>query len=183
MSARAALDTVGIWLPFFPLLAAGIGFTLALSAWNWDHRLGHVYALSLPLTRMEYTLLKMGAGAALCLIPAGALWLGAHVATAAVALPAGLHAYPDQLALRFSLAVLMSYSVLFAMAAGTVKTTVSIISVALALLVIGTIGSELFVRRYELLSGDGMVESVLVWLLNAPGPLEVFGGSWSLIDV
>lgn len=62
-----------IWLPAFPLLAAFIGITLALSSWNWDHQLGHVHALSLPLPRWRYALLKMGAGATLALLPVAGL--------------------------------------------------------------------------------------------------------------
>ena len=68
------------WLPMFPALAVAIGVTLALSAWNWDHQLKHVYALSLPLNRWEYTTAKFVAGAALALVPAAGMWLGAHAA-------------------------------------------------------------------------------------------------------
>ena len=65
-----------VWLPVFPLLAAAVGMTLALSAWNWDHQLKHVYALSLPISRWRYAALKMGAGATLALVPTAALWFG-----------------------------------------------------------------------------------------------------------
>lgn len=183
LSAYAVLDSMTLWLPAFPALAVAIGITLALSAWNWDHRLGHVYALSLPLTRMEYALLKMGAGLALALLPAAAMWLGAQLASVAVALPEGLHAYPNQLALRFVLAILVAYSVMFAAAAGTVKTAVWVVSLALTFLIVGTIGSDLLVTRYPQMTDAGIVETVMNWLMHAGGPFEVFTGNWSLIDV
>jgi hypothetical protein len=172
-----------VWLPAFPILAAAIGVVLALSAWNWDHRLGHVYALSLPLTRTEYALLKMGAGATLAFLPAVALWLGAHVAAAAVALPDGLHAYPNQLAIRFFLAILVAYSALFAMAAGTVKTSLWVVSGALAFLVLGTLTTDLLLFRSYLLTDGSLIATVLEWLIQARGPFELFTGNWSLIDV
>lgn len=183
LNAYAVLSGLSVWLPVFPALAAIIGVMLALSAWNWDHRFGHVYALSLPLTRMEYALLKMGAGAVLTLLPAAAMWLGAHVAAAAVALPPGLHAYPNQLALRFLLATLIAYSVLFSMAAGTVKTSVWIVGGALALVVISLIGTDLLALRFGVAERTDIVGTVIGWLLDAPGPFEVFTGNWSLIDV
>jgi len=171
------------WLPMFPILAAAIGMTLALSAWNWDHQLKHVYALSLPLSRWEYTTAKFVAGAALALIPAAGLWLGAHVASASLSLPAGLNAYPNQLGLRFALAVLLSYGLFSAMAAGTVRTTLVVASVVITFVVVGTMAGEVLGTRYVWFAQNNLVESVVVWLAQAPGPFEVFGGSWSLIDV
>ena len=58
--AYRSVAAYGIWMPAYPLLAGGIGITLALSAWNWDHQLNHVYALSLPISRWRYAALKMG---------------------------------------------------------------------------------------------------------------------------
>lgn len=171
------------WLPFFPLLAGAIGMTLALSSWNWDHQLNHVYALSLPLARWEYVMLKMGAGAALALLPAGAMWVGAHVATASVTLPEGLHAYPNQVALRFFLATLLSYALLFSMAAGTIKTTVWVVTGVLAFLIFGNVLNETLAYYFEYFTRVNMVEATFNWLVTAPGPFEVFTGNWSLIDV
>ena len=171
------------WLPFFPLLAGAIGVTLGLSAWNWDHQLKHVYALSLPLERMEYTMLKMGAGAVLCLLPAAAMWIGGHVATASVSLPTGLHAYPNELAFRFFLAILLIYSLLFAMAAGTVKTTIWICTVVLVFVVVGNVATGVLGEYYQFFASTNVVEVVFNWLMTAPGPFEVLTGNWTLIDV
>lgn len=172
-----------MWLPLFPLLAAAIGITLALSSWNWDHQLKHVYALSLPLSRWQYAMLKMGAGVALAMLPAGAFLIGAHVASASVSLPEGLHAYPNHLALRFFVAILISYSVLFAMAAGTVKTTVWVVSSIIAFVIIGNVATNLLGNSFELFERFSAVEWVFEAVVTAPGPFEVFTGNWSLIDV
>jgi hypothetical protein len=166
-------DPASTSLPIYPVLALLTGVVLALTAWNWDHQLNHVYALSLPIARWEYAMLKMGAGLVLALVPAVALWIGAHVASAALVLPEGLHAYPNQLAFRFFLAVLLSYALIFAMAAGTVKTSLWVLSGAIVALVAGVWIFETF----------GLTEVALQYLWRAGGPFEVFTGSWALIDV
>jgi hypothetical protein len=172
-----------LWLPLFPLLAGAIGIVLALTAWNWDHRLGHVYALSLPVARWEYALLKMGAGIALGLVPTLAFWIGAHVAAASVTLPAGLNAYPNHLALRFFLAMLMAYAFFFALGAGTVKTTVWVVTGIFAALVASEVLGDVLVLYFSGLEGLSFLELATDWLVERGGPFEVFTGNWTLIDV
>jgi hypothetical protein len=172
-----------LWLPLFPMLAGAIGIVLALTAWNWDHRLGHVYALSLPVARWEYALLKMGAGIALGLVPTLAFWIGAHVAAASVTLPAGLNAYPNHLALRFFLAMLMAYAFFFALGAGTVKTTVWVVTGIFAALVASEVLGDVLVLYFSGLEGLSFLELATDWLVERGGPFEVFTGNWTLIDV
>jgi hypothetical protein len=172
-----------LWLPLFPMLALAIGIVLALTAWNWDHRLGHVYALSLPVARWEYALLKMGAGIALGLVPTLAFWIGAHVAAASVTLPAGLNAYPNHLALRFFLAMLMAYAFFFALGAGTVKTTVWVVTGIFAALVASELLGDVLVLYLSGLEGLSLLELATDWLVERGGPFEVFTGNWTLIDV
>jgi len=160
-------------LPVYPILAFLTGAGLALTSWNWDHQQNHVYALSLPLARWEYAMLKMGAGAVLGLIPVTALWIGAHVASAAVTLPVGLTAYPNELGLRFLLAVGLSYALVFAMAAGTMKTNLWVLSGVMAAAVGGT----------WILAWFGLADAAVQMLWSAGGPFEVFTGNWALIDV
>ncbi len=171
--AAAYSEWGALSLTIYPMLAFLVGVCLALTAWNWDHRLNHVYALSLPLARWEYAMLKMSAGVLLALIPVGAVWIGAHVASAVAVLPAGLSAYPNQLALRFLFAVLLSYALVFAMAAGTTRTTLWIVSGAVAVLVVGA----------WVLGSVDLADAALQMLWRAGGPFEVFTGSWALIDV
>jgi hypothetical protein len=172
-----------LFLPVFPVLAGGIGIVLALTAWQWDHQHGHVYALTLPVARWEYAMVKMAAGVVLGLIPAGALWLGAHVAAASITLPEGLHAYPNELALRFFIALLLAYALCFAMAAGTIKTTVWFVSGVISFFIVGDILNSalaLFIPFFQDVSIVGVVGE---WLVRAGGPLGVFTGNWTLIDV
>jgi hypothetical protein len=172
-----------VWLPVFPLLAAAVGITLALSAWNWDHQLKHVYALSLPVSRWRYAVVKMVAGATLALLPAGALWIGAHVATAFVDLPAGLHAYPNHLAFRFLVAILLAYAGFFAMAAGTVRTTMWVLSAVIGFLILGNVLTDFLAGYFPVFYRVNVVELAFATLMKVPGPLEVFTGNWMLIDV
>jgi hypothetical protein len=160
-------------LPIYPALAILTGVVLALTAWNWDHQMNHVYALSLPLARWEYAMLKMGAGAVLALIPTAAIWIGAQLASASVVLPEGLHAYPNELTFRFFLAVLLSYALVFALASGTTKTASWVMGTVVGVVVFGSMVFEAF----------GVGDLALQSLWSAGGPLEVFTGSWALFDV
>ncbi len=183
LDAYRTLSAFQLWLPFFPALAAAIGVTLALSSWNWDHQQHHVYALSLPVTRWEYTIQKMLAGVTLALLPAVAFWLGAHVAAASISLPTGLNAYPNELAARFFFATLLSYAGLFAMAAGTVRTTLWVSGVAFGFIFFGNIANDLLANYVDFFSRVNVVSEIFEWMIRAPGPFEVFTGNWSLIVV
>ena len=183
LEAYRILASYQVWLPYFPMLAASIGGVVALTAWNWDHHLGHVYALSLPVARWEYVMLKMGAGAALLLVPVMALWLGAHAATASITIPEGLRAYPNQLAFRFFAAAMISYALFFAMGAGTIRTTVWIVSAVMAFVIGGNLVSSMLELYEPTLDRVNVVQTVVTWLLRAGGPFAVFTGNWTLIDV
>jgi hypothetical protein len=181
---QMVLSGVSMWAPLFPLLATVTGATIALSAWTWDHRAGHVYALSLPLPRWRYVMMKMGAGALLLLIPCLALWLGALIASSAAEIPEGLRAYPTALAFRFLLTSLVLYGLLFALAAGTMRTALWILGTFLFVLFFGgTITGFLGHTLVPSLEGwsflDRLGDAMLYW----PGPFDVITGSWMLIDV
>lgn len=170
---RQGLTTYSVW---YPALAAAVGLIIAVSAWAEDHRGGHVYALSLPVPRWRYSLMRFAAGLALLLGPALALLLGALLATGTVSLPPGLRAYPGALALRFALAMLLSFALFFAIASGTART---------AGYVLGGIGGAVALQVLFVLSG--VEASPVLWLFqrltSAGGPLAIFTGPWMLIDV
>jgi hypothetical protein len=178
-----AFAATQLWLPLYPILAAAVGVTLALTAWNWDHQLGHQHALSLPMPRWRYALLKLAAGMALALVPTLAFWVSAHLAAASVTLPEGLRTYPDALAFRFLLAVLVSYAALFAAAAGTVRTTLTVVTAVLVLLFVAGMASDLLVPLVPSLAGSNLADWIVQGLVERPGPFAVFTGNWSLIDV
>jgi hypothetical protein len=135
-----------------------------------------VYALSLPLPRWHYALLRFTAGAVLMAAPIVALWIGALLATATAQIPPGLQAYPNALALRFALAALTAYAVFFAISSGTTRTAGYVLSIIAAL----------FVAQL-LLGAAGLSENIIHVLFDRvitwPGPLEIFTGRWMLIDV
>lgn len=177
------IEAAQLWTPFFPLLAAVLGTTIALTAWNWDHRGDHVYALSLPVERWRYAAVKMASGAAL-LVPAALTFLaGASLASALVALPAGLSAYPVALTVRFFLAALLIYAVVFAMAAGTTRTVVLVSTTFVGALVVGSLVVSLAAVYDPNLAGLNFAGTIGDALTSRPGPLGIFTGSWMLIDV
>lgn len=182
-SAAWLLDSMQIWLPLYPGLALILGTALALAGWSWDHKVGHVYALSLPLPRWEYALLKMGAGALLLLAPVTALWVGSLVGTAAVEIPDGLNAYPGALALRFLFASLLAYALLFAFAAGTARTTIAVLTGLVLFFIVGEWGVGLAANVVPSLERWSLVEWTLRQVVSWPGPADVFTGNWMLIDV
>ena len=183
MEAYRFIAAFESWLPLFPLLALGVGVTIALSAWNWDHQLKHVYSLSLPMTRWEYTLQKLFAGMTLCAIPAAAMWVGSHIAAASIELPTGLNAYPNEVSVRFLFAILISYSVWFALASGTIRTTAWVFGIVGGFIFFGLIANDMLGNYFVYFQQVAVVEEVIDWLMHAPGPFEVYSGSWSLIDV
>ncbi len=170
------------WLPAFPALALTIGATAALNAWSWDHKTDHIYALSHPISRSRYAAWKMGGGALLVLVPAIGLWIGAIVASASIDIPASVNTYPTALAVRFSLASLLAYSVFFALAAGTIRTTVIVLSTFVGTMVVFGIMTDYasaVVPGFAFNFSTWIVEALIEW----PGPFELFSGNWSLIDV
>ncbi|MBR9990923.1 MAG: hypothetical protein KFH98_14270 [Gemmatimonadetes bacterium] len=166
----------------FPFLAAITGAAIALAAWNWDHRTNHVYALALPVPRSRYALMKLWAGALILLVPTLAIWIGAWLATAGVMIPDGLRAYPLAFTARFLLAALLIYATMFALAAGTIRTTLVIFIGSVLLLMVMGVGLPLL---HDHLGVDLITPLQTAWytMLGWPGPFEVFGGSWLLIDV
>jgi len=182
--AQSFLSSIRVWSPLFPLLASVTGVTMALTAWTWDHRGDHVYALSLPVSRWRYVLMKMAAGGMLLLIPCFALWLGALMAGTAAEIPEGLRAYPGALALRFVLTAFVVYGMLFALAAGTMRTALWVLGACLFVVFFGgTVTTFLGNTILPGLDGwnfmDWLGDRVLYW----PGPFDVITGNWMLFDV
>lgn len=168
-----AADTLGRG---FPLLALGLGLALGVLSWADDQRMGHVYALSLPQARERYVLLRFGAGFLMLLVPVAALLAGALIATAAVDLPDGIHAYPAALTARFGLAALTTYSVFFSLAVAT-RRAARIIALILVLVVVG----ELVFMMLDL--ELSLMEYVLAGVTKWPSPFALLTGRWSLFDV
>ncbi len=182
LQAEFIFQTWQIWLPFFPVLAAIIGTIFAINAWSGDHTAGHVYALALPLPRWKYVLWKMGAGSLLLLAPVAFLSVGSLVAVGSLDLAEWLHAYPLLFTQRFLMASLLAYAAVFAMASGTTRTMVIVMSVGLSVILGGQLLtfylSELL-PAFDWQLGVWLEHVLVEW----PGPFEVYFGNWNLIDV
>lgn len=182
-SAGAMLGVVQIWTPLFPLLAAISGVVFALTAWNWDHRGNHIYALSLPLPRWEYAFLKMVAGLILLAAPILAIYAGALVGRLTTEVPNGLTVYVASFGSRFMLAALLAYAMTFALAAGTVGTTIRVMGALIALVIFGSLITDFLQSAFGLNESFSVLHLLETALLDWPGPFHVFGGNWMLIDV
>lgn len=178
-------ERVALWLfaaqkigVLFPGLALLLGLLLGIGSWAPDHLGKHVYALSLPVPRPMYVLLRFAAGVTLLAVPVAALGAGALLASVSVSLPGGIHAYPLQITLRFAVAALVCYAIFFAISIATKRAALAVLGVIcgvlLADLVLAALGQ-----------GDsGTVTTTLFMLLtNWPGPLSILMGRWALFDV
>src|SRR5256885_7395208 len=62
LAAQELLRAVQSWGTLYPVLAAALGLLVAIATWAPDHRGRHIHALSLPLPRWRYVLLRFGGG-------------------------------------------------------------------------------------------------------------------------
>jgi hypothetical protein len=169
------LTTIESWGAVYALLSLGVGLLIALAAWGNDHQGRHVYALSLPIPRSRYVLLRFVAGCVL-VAPAVAGVLAGALTASLGAIPPGLHVFPFALTLRFAFCALLGFALFFAVGAATTRT---------AAIVLGLMGGVVFAQY--LLSLTGASFNLLEFLGNAlfvsPGLLSVFSGRWMLVDV
>lgn len=175
-SVGEALNTMRMWSVLYVFLAALAGLVLAISAWAADQRGHHVYALSLPVPRWHYVLLRFAAGLTLLLVPALLVWLGGLVGSAIVVLPAGLTTYPGALALRWLLAAFVAYALFFAISSGTARTAGIVLGI-----IGGLVAADLILALFD--QQAVVLEFVFSKLFEWPGVFEVFTGRWMLIDV
>src|SRR5438128_11471435 len=176
LQAGELLQAVQSWGTLYPVLAAALGLLVAIATWAPDHRGRHVHALSLPLPRWRYVLLRFGSGMTVLAGPIFAVLMGALLATALATMPPGLQGYPLALAVRFALAVLVAYAVFFAVSAGTARTAGIILGVIGAVILVQIVAN---VANVEL----DLLGKLQLVILNWPGPLAVFTGRWMLVDV
>jgi len=176
MPPDALLRLLQSWGILYPLLAALLGLLVAMAAWAPDHRGRHVHALSLPVPRWQYVLLRLAAGLTVLVPPVVAVLAGALLATSTAVIPAGLQGYAWALGLRFALAVLIAFSVFFAISGGTARTAGVILSLLALVLVVQLMVSAAGVEL-------NLVGEVVQVMLDWPGPLAIFSGRWMLIDV
>jgi len=182
--ADADLGQVRGWLSgaervgtILPILALFTGVAMGVAAWAPDHLGAHVYALSLPVPRWRFVLLRYVAGLTMLAGVVAALALGAVTATLGVRLPPGIHAYPFALTVRFALATLLTFSIFFAIAIATKR------AVLVVLAVIGGIGLADLLLLSLIGNGVPITTALFGVLTTAPGPLAILMGRWALFDV
>jgi hypothetical protein len=168
----ARMQQFGVW---YALLAAGMGLMVALTAWAHDQRGRHVYALALPVSRAQYVVMRLGAGASFLVPPTIGVLLGAILVSFFGTIPDGLTTYPVALTLRFMFAACVAYALFFAISSATQKTAGIILGTAAA--------SLLALYMLALLNVDTtLVLRARDLLFTSPGVFSVFSGRWSLVD-
>ena len=173
---RSVLEVGTYAAVFFVALAMLCAFGLAWRPYILDAGLKHVGPLSLPISWGEFVRLRFLAGAVLLAIPATAVWFGGLLATASVAIPSTLHAYPGGLAIRFYLASLVAYAAAFALQYIAGKHAVRVAVIFLLAIAAIELGSQFF-------GYSSFLEGAWNLLTNWPGPFSVFAARWMLIDV
>jgi len=164
------------WSATYPILALVAALVVAVGTWRPDHRTGHVYALSLPVSRARYVLLRYGAGLALLAGVGAALLAGAVLASVRVTIPPLLHAYPVALTLRFGIAGLFAYTLLFALN-GLTPRAARVLAGLILVLIIVSLAADL------LALGWNPIDQAFDALLSPYSPLSIFRARWMLIDV
>jgi hypothetical protein len=168
-----AMQSAGV---LYAILAAGLGLVVAFVAWTHDHKGRHVYALSLPVSRARYALMRFGAGSLFLLVPCAGLLVGAMTATAIIDLPPGMHAYPMAVTLRFLLAAFVAFAIFFSIAGASQKAAATLLGVIAGGLVIAVALTAMGVKT-------DFVGLAARLIFAEPGVLSIFTGRWMLVDV
>jgi hypothetical protein len=169
------VTTMQLWGAAYAVLAAALGLFVAFAAWSNDHRGRHVYALSLPITRARYALMRFGAGATFLAPTVIAVFAACVLVSTLGGIPEGLRTYPVAVTLRFAFAALVAYALFFAVASSTQKAA-GILLAVLAAILLAQYGLELAEVRVDI------VGRLMSLLLESPGVFSVFTGRWTLID-
>ncbi|HET7041228.1 MAG TPA: hypothetical protein VFI13_04390 [Gemmatimonadales bacterium] len=169
------MNAVGHWSAVFPLLSLGLALLTALGCWGPDRRGDHIHALTLPVARWRYVLLRFGGGVLLLAAPMLACLVGALLATHSTSLPTGLAPYPWSFAFRFAASLLVAFSLLFAILSATPKTAALVLG-AVVLVTAADLALGILMPR------TGIGNDVWFLLLNGPGPFALFAARWVLVD-
>jgi hypothetical protein len=161
--------------PLYPMLAWFLALLMAATTWGDDAQGKHIYALSLPVPRWYYLLLRLSTGLTYLVIPAIALGIAALITASQVTLPPGLHAYPGGLMVRFALASALGFTVLFALGSANERSlrigSIVFIAGFAVLVILGIAGFDDGI--------DGFFRAIMSW----PSVVDAFAGRWILFDV
>jgi hypothetical protein len=159
------------------VIAVVSGLTVAWQGYGVDERAGHIYALSLPVTRSRALVVRAATAAIILGVPALGVWVGAALAASQADLPATLHSYAGSLAIRALLASWLAHSCMFALRYSTGRRAKAVL-IAL-LLIVGGLGFASEAAP----SARSTIIRVGDFVISNPGPFGVVFGRWTLIDV
>lgn len=162
----------------YQLLALALAVVVAISTWQADITRQHVYALSLPLPRWQFVLLRFGAGASLLGIVAVCVSLFGGIAAAIAPLPPMLHAYPIGLGVRFWLGALVPFSLIFALLVSNQKVVRYAVIALVTLLAV-----DWLLAAFNATSDPVITKWLYDAIYSSHGPLAAFLSKWMLIDV
>ena len=159
----------------YSVIAIFSGLWIAASAWSVDTTQDSIYALTRPVPRWYFVLLRYGSGIVLSLVPVAAVLIGALVAAAVTTRPVEMRVFPVALAAKFTVALWLSFSICFGGVTGLRPRPgshqlwiIGLIPI-LALLDVGT--------------GAHVANALRDWLSGSWSPLGAFFGRWNLFDV
>ena len=159
-------------------LAVVIGLVVGHVLLTADERVGHVYALSMPISRRRFIWWRAVGALLILVVPAFAVWIGALAATAMLDLPSTLHAYTGWFALRAYSAMVLTFAAFFLFRFGmSRRARIVTVVVAFAWVSGWVIESEVVERR------DGPIGRVSRTLLAPASPLTIVFSRWPLVDV
>jgi hypothetical protein len=177
LTEAEVLLTLGMPLTILSVIFSVVtGLVLAIRAYTVDAQTRHTYALSLPITRGHYALLRAGTGLTLALIPLAAYGIGAFLTAASVPLPPELFAYPGGVTMRGALTVLMAYAFGFALQYGLGRHAGRVFIVVI--LLVGAV--ELI---DQLVFRGQLTPDFWSAVVSETSPFAVFNSGWMLFDV
>jgi hypothetical protein len=176
-SARELVRVGGVVGIAIAVISVCAGLTVAWQGYGIDERVGHIYALSLPLTRTRALTMRAASALALLAVPALGVWIGSVLAATQVTLPPSLHSYAGSLASRALLAAWLAHACIFALRYSAGRRARAVLFTLT--MVIGSLG---FATEAVPGARSTIIRTAEFFISN-PGPFGVFFGRWSLIDV
>ena len=158
-------------------ISAIAGMSVAWQGYNIDERSGHIYALSLPVTRLRALWLRAATAAVTLVVPATGIWVGGMIAANQMSLPATLESYAGALAIRALLTSWLIHACIFALRYSAGRKAKAVLGILAGAIVLLVILSALAPSTREQIIHLGQLIS------SSPGPFGVLFGRWTLIDV
>ncbi len=176
-SARELVMVGGVVGVTTAAIAVVAGLTIAWQGYGVDDRVGHIYSLSLPVTRSRALALRASTAALILILPAVGAWVGSTLAATQVAMPPMLQSYAGALAVRALLAAWFAHTCIFALRYAAGRRAKGVLAALVILLGILGFATEAVPAARETIIGIGN------FLISSPGPFGIVFGRWTLIDV